>query len=224
MTEEKAGSDASAIGFLATRVDEHYLLNGEKIFISNSGLADIYTILVNTKGIKGPRSFSVFIVENGTPGFSIGSLPEKDGLKALPTGRLIFKDVSVPRNNMIGEEGTGLLINPRCHRPGPDSYRRHLLRLGLPDFPRNLSLCPPEKAIRPSLDQQPGHQLPDRRHVLQNECGQGACVSMPWNRWASLLPAELFPGQTIRHPDGYGCGRQGTDIDGRQRVSSKRSD
>ncbi len=110
MTEEKAGSDASAIGFLASRIDEHYLLNGEKIFISNSGLADIYTILVNTRGIKGPRSLSVFMVENGTPGFTIGSLPEKDGLKALPTGRLIFKDVSVPLTNMIGEEGTGLLL------------------------------------------------------------------------------------------------------------------
>jgi butyryl-CoA dehydrogenase len=110
MTEEKAGSDASAIGLLAKRIDHEYLLSGEKIFISNSGLADIYTILVNTKGTKGPRSLSVFVVENGAPGFSIESLPEKDGLKALPTGRLIFRDVPVPLTNMIGEEGTGLLL------------------------------------------------------------------------------------------------------------------
>jgi alkylation response protein AidB-like acyl-CoA dehydrogenase len=110
MTEEKAGSDASAIGLMARRADHHYLLNGQKIFISNSGLADIYAVLVNTKGIKGPRSLSVFIVENQTPGFLIEGLPEKDGLKVLPAGRLIFKDTPVPSKNMVGEEGGGLFL------------------------------------------------------------------------------------------------------------------
>lgn len=110
MTEEKAGSDASAIGFLARPVGGQYLLNGEKIFISNSGLAEIYAILVNTRGTKGPRSLSIFLVENGTPGFAIEDLPEKDGLKALPTGRLVFKDVLVPDTNMVGQEGKGLLL------------------------------------------------------------------------------------------------------------------
>ncbi|MFH0787206.1 MAG: acyl-CoA dehydrogenase family protein [Pseudomonadota bacterium] len=110
MTEEKAGSDASAIGLMAKSIDHHYRFNGEKIFISNSGLADIYTILVNTKGTKSPRSLSVFIVENHTPGFSIKGLPEKDGLKALPIGRLIFKNALVPAENRVGEEGTGLLL------------------------------------------------------------------------------------------------------------------
>ncbi|MBI5585040.1 MAG: acyl-CoA/acyl-ACP dehydrogenase [Deltaproteobacteria bacterium] len=110
MTEEKAGSDASAIGLSALRSDGQYVLNGEKIFISNSGLADIYAILVNTKGIKGPRSLSIFVVEDGTEGFSIADLPEKDGLRALPTGRLVFQDVQAPASNMIGEEGKGLLL------------------------------------------------------------------------------------------------------------------
>ena len=110
MTEEKAGSDASAIGFMASQTDGTHVLNGEKIFISNSGLAEIYTLLVNTKGIKGPRSLSVFIVEKNTAGFSIEGLPEKDGLKALPTGRLIFKEAAVSSRNLVGEEGAGLLL------------------------------------------------------------------------------------------------------------------
>jgi alkylation response protein AidB-like acyl-CoA dehydrogenase len=110
MTEEQAGSDASAIGFSARRIDGQYVLNGEKIFISNSGLAAIYAILVNTRGTKGPRSLSIFIVEAGSPGFSIMDLPEKDGLRALPTGRLIFRDVRVPADRMVGEEGKGLLL------------------------------------------------------------------------------------------------------------------
>lgn len=110
MTEEKAGSDASAIGLLAQKVDGRFRLNGEKIFISNSGLADVYGVLVNTKGIKGPRSLSVFLVEKETPGFSIEGLPEKDGLKVLPTGRLVFRETEIPAENLVGEEGAGLFL------------------------------------------------------------------------------------------------------------------
>jgi alkylation response protein AidB-like acyl-CoA dehydrogenase len=110
MTEEKAGSDASAIGLLAQKVDGRFRLKGEKIFISNSGLADLYGVLANTKGTKGPRSLSVFLVEKGTPGFFIEELPEKDGLKVLPTGRLIFREAEVPAENLVGEEGTGLFL------------------------------------------------------------------------------------------------------------------
>ncbi|MEW6374427.1 MAG: acyl-CoA dehydrogenase family protein, partial [Thermodesulfobacteriota bacterium] len=110
ITEEEAGSDASAVGLRAERVGQHYLFNGQKIFISNSGLARIYAILANTKGIKGPRSLSVFIVENDLPGLSIKGLPEKDGLRILPTGQLIFKDSPVPIENLVGNEGMGLVL------------------------------------------------------------------------------------------------------------------
>lgn len=110
MTEEKAGSDAGAVGLMAKRVDHHYLVNGQKIFISNSGLANVYTVLASTKDIKGPRSLSILIIENDTPGFTIHGLPEKEGLKILPTGKLIFKDSPVPLKNMVGNEGMGLLL------------------------------------------------------------------------------------------------------------------
>jgi alkylation response protein AidB-like acyl-CoA dehydrogenase len=110
MTEEKAGSDASAVGLRAERVGDHYLFNGRKIFISNSGLARHYTILANTKGVQGARSLSVFIVESNISGLTIEGLPEKEGLKILPTGQLIFKDSPVPAKNLVGNEGMGLLL------------------------------------------------------------------------------------------------------------------
>ena len=110
ITEEKAGSDASAVGLRAQKVGLHYLFNGQKIYISNSGLARIYAILANTKGIQGPRSLSVFIVENDLSGFTIKGLPEKEGLKILPTGQLLFKDTPVPAKNLIGNEGRGLIL------------------------------------------------------------------------------------------------------------------
>ncbi|EFK05274.1 putative acyl-CoA dehydrogenase [delta proteobacterium NaphS2] len=109
MTEKSAGSDAGGIGLMARKNGAGYLFNGEKIFISNSGLAEIYTVLANTKGVKGPRSLSLFIVESSTPNFTVRKLPEKDGLKILPTGRLIFEDAPVPGENLVGDEGRGLI-------------------------------------------------------------------------------------------------------------------
>ncbi len=111
MTEEKAGSDASAIGLRAERLGDHYLLKGKKIFISNSGLARFYAILANTKGSPGPRSLSVLMVEENALGLTIEGLPEKEGLKILPTGQLIFESTPVFAKNLIGTEGMGLLLS-----------------------------------------------------------------------------------------------------------------
>ena len=110
MTEERAGSDASAIEFSATRQGDYYIFNGEKTFVSNAGLASVYTILVNTKGKKGARSLSVFVVEDEVEGLLLEVLPEKDGLKILPTGKLIYENCLVPKENLIGDEGKGLLL------------------------------------------------------------------------------------------------------------------
>lgn len=110
MTEEQAGSDAGAVGLMAQKSQGYFHLHGEKIFISNSGLAEVYTVLVNTKGIKGPRSLSVLIVPQGAPHMSVLDLPPKEGLKVLPTGRLVFEGCQVPSENLVGQEGRGLLL------------------------------------------------------------------------------------------------------------------
>ncbi len=110
MTEERAGSDASAIEFSARPQGDYYIFNGQKIFVSNAGLARLYTILANTRGRKGARSLSTFIVEDELEGFRVDVLPEKDGLKILPTGKLIYEDSIVPKENLIGGEGRGLLL------------------------------------------------------------------------------------------------------------------
>jgi alkylation response protein AidB-like acyl-CoA dehydrogenase len=110
MTEERAGSDVSAIEFSARPKGNYYIFNGQKIFVSNAGLAGLYTILVNTKGKKGARSLSAFAVEDKIEGFRVEVLPEKDGLKILPTGKLIYENCAVPKENLIGGEGKGLLL------------------------------------------------------------------------------------------------------------------
>ena len=110
MTEEQAGSDVSTIGLMAKKSDNTYHLNGQKIFISNSGLAEIYTVLANTKGVKGSRSLSLLLVKKGVPGLSIMGLADKEGLKILPVGQLLFKDCPVPTENLVGTEGMGLFL------------------------------------------------------------------------------------------------------------------
>lgn len=110
MTEERAGTDAGAIEFSARLEGDYYVFNGEKIFISNAGLAKIYTILVNTEGKKGARNLSTFVVEDKIEGFRVDILSEKDGLKILPTGRLTYKNCLIPKENLVGDEGKGLLL------------------------------------------------------------------------------------------------------------------
>ena len=110
MTEARAGSDTIAIEFSAIPEGDNYIFNGEKTFVSNAGLASIYTILVNTRGKKSGRSLSVFAVDDKVEGFRVGPLPEKDGLNILPTGKLIYKNCLVPKDNLIGDEGRGLLL------------------------------------------------------------------------------------------------------------------
>jgi alkylation response protein AidB-like acyl-CoA dehydrogenase len=110
MTEPDAGSDTGAIQLSAKQKEEKYLLNGEKWFISNSGMASIYAVIANTRGVKSPRALSAFVVEKERDGFSVADLPEKDGLKLLPTGRLRFDNVEIPEGNLIGSEGKGFRI------------------------------------------------------------------------------------------------------------------
>jgi len=109
LTEANAGSDASGIQTTAVKDGDHYILNGTKQWITNGGEADIYTIFALTNKSKGARGASAFIVEKGTEGFSFGKKENKMGIRASCTRELIFEDVKVPVENLIGREGTGFM-------------------------------------------------------------------------------------------------------------------
>lgn len=110
LTEENAGSDAGGTETTAVLEGDHYILNGEKIFITNAGEADIYIIFaVTTPGI-GTRGISAFIVEKDWEGFSFGQSYDKMGIRSSATGELVFNDVKVPKENLLGKEGEGFKI------------------------------------------------------------------------------------------------------------------
>ncbi len=110
LTEPNAGSDAAAIESTAVPDGDSWLLNGSKIFISNSGLADLCIVLAMTDQTLGTRGISAFIVETATPGFSVGRQEEKMGIRAAKTASLNFDNVRVPRDNLLGQVGEGFKI------------------------------------------------------------------------------------------------------------------
>jgi alkylation response protein AidB-like acyl-CoA dehydrogenase len=109
LTEPGSGSDAAALVTRAVRDRDHYLLNGQKQFISGAGAGDLYVVMARSGG-DGPNGISAFIVPSDTPGISFGANERKMGWNAQPTRAVIFQDVRVPAENRLGAEGTGFKI------------------------------------------------------------------------------------------------------------------
>ena len=110
LTEPGAGSDAGAIRTRAVREGDKYVLNGTKIFITNGSIADVAVIYAKTDPSAGHAGISAFIVEKGTPGFSVSRNLVKMGVKTSPTSELVFEDCEIPAENLIGFEGAGFLM------------------------------------------------------------------------------------------------------------------
>ncbi|GAA0717620.1 acyl-CoA dehydrogenase [Clostridium malenominatum] len=110
LTEPNAGTDAAGQQTIAVDMGDHYLLNGTKIFITNGGYADVFIVFGMTDRSKGVKGITAFVLEKGMPGFSIGKVEEKMGIRGSSTTELIFEDVKVPKENMIGKEGKGFGI------------------------------------------------------------------------------------------------------------------
>jgi len=114
LTEAGAGSDPAAMETTATRHKNGYLLNGTKIFITNGAEADIIVVFATTDKSLRHRGIATFVVEKGTPGFSVGKHEHKLGIRASSTTELIFEDCFVPEENRLGNEGEGFKIALKC--------------------------------------------------------------------------------------------------------------
>ena len=110
LTEPNAGSDAGGTETTAVLKGDHYVLNGGKIFITNAPKADTYVVFAVTTPDIGTRGISAFIVEKGWKGFYFGDHYDKMGIRSSSTAELIFNDVKVPKENLLGKEGDGFKI------------------------------------------------------------------------------------------------------------------
>ncbi|HLW01015.1 MAG TPA: acyl-CoA dehydrogenase [Ktedonobacterales bacterium] len=110
LTEPGSGSDAAGMRTTAVKKGDKYILNGSKRFITNAGLAQVNVVFAVTDPAQGTRGISAFIVEKDYPGFSIGKIEEKMGIRGSQTGELLFEDCEVPAENLLGHEGDGFKI------------------------------------------------------------------------------------------------------------------
>jgi alkylation response protein AidB-like acyl-CoA dehydrogenase len=150
LTEPNAGSDAGSMQTRAVKDGDDYILNGSKVFITNGGVADVYTVIAVTDPTKGSRGTSAFIVEKSFPGFKTGKKEDKMGIRASATCEIVFEDCRVPASNRIGREGEGFSVAMKTldkSRPGVASqalgiaqgafdlaldYARHRIQFGAP--------------------------------------------------------------------------------------------
>ena len=122
LTEAGSGSDAA--GSMRTRAEKRggkYILNGQKIWITNGSVADVVCVFAVTDPAKGPNGISAFIIEKGFPGFHVGKLEKKMGIRGSPTVELVFDNCEVPAENLLGNEGEGFKIAMKVldkSRPG----------------------------------------------------------------------------------------------------------
>lgn len=110
LTEPAAGSDAAAGKTTAVRSGDDYVLNGSKCFITNGGYASVYVIFAKTDPTKGVKGISAFIVEKGRPGFTVGTVDHKLGIRSSNTVELLLKDVRIPASNLLAKEGEGMKV------------------------------------------------------------------------------------------------------------------
>lgn len=113
LTEREAGSDAGAVKTRAVRDRDDYVLNGSKCFITNGGVAGLYTVFASTAPHKGARGLSAFIVPAGTPGLIVGKVEDKMGQRASNTAEIFLEDVRVPAGHLLGREGLGFIVAMR---------------------------------------------------------------------------------------------------------------
>lgn len=110
LTEPGAGSDASRVTTTAVLDGDDYVLNGTKCFITNGGMADVYSVFASVDKTKGVKGITAFIVEKDTPGFSVGKKEEKMGIRASSTTEIVFQNCRIPKTNLLGKEGEGFKI------------------------------------------------------------------------------------------------------------------
>jgi butyryl-coA dehydrogenase len=110
LTEPNAGTDAAMQQTTAVLDGDQYVLNGNKIFITNAVYAHVYVIFAMTDKSLGNKGISAFIVEKGTPGFSIGKKEKKMGIRGSATTELVFEDCRIPKENLLGQQGKGFAI------------------------------------------------------------------------------------------------------------------
>jgi butyryl-CoA dehydrogenase len=155
LTEAGAGSDATALTTTATRKDGGYVINGSKIFITNGKEADVAVVMATMDKSLKHKGITAFLVEKGTPGYSVGKLEHKLGIRGSSTAELVFDDVFVPEKNRLGAEGEGFRVAMSAIDSSRVSIAAQALGIAQGAFDKALSYAKERKQFGKPLS---GHQ------------------------------------------------------------------
>ena len=158
LTEPGAGTDAAGQQTTAVLDGDNYILNGSKIFITNGGVAETFIIFAMTDKSMGTKGISAFIVEKSFPGFSIGKLENKMGIRASSTTELIMEDCIVPKENLIGKEGKGFAIAMKTLDGGRIGIAAQALGIAEGAFDEAVAYVKERKQFKRPLSAQQGLQ------------------------------------------------------------------
>ena len=156
LTEPQAGSDASNQTTVARRDGEHYVVTGRKLFITNGREAAFALVFAQTDRAKAHRGISAFVVEKGTPGFTVSKTEDKLGIRASDTAELVFEECRVPVANRIGEEGQGFRIALTAVDGGRIGIAAQAVGIAASAYERSVAYARERKAFGVAIGQ---HQM-----------------------------------------------------------------
>ena len=159
LTEPNIGSDASGVESTAIRNGDHYIVNANKVMVTNGGVADTCLIFTKTDPSAGPRDLSVLVVERGMPGFEVGDLEDLSGNRANPVSSIRLYDCRVPVENLLAKEGMGMKIGLAALDTG---------RIGIAAQALGIAQAAMEEGIRYSLQRRQFGVPISRHQSIQN--------------------------------------------------------
>ncbi len=200
LSEAGSGSDAFALQTRAVDRGDHYLLNGQKLWITNGIEADIFVLFANANPEAGYRGITAFIVEKSFPGFSVGKKENKLGIRASSTVELILEDCHVPKENVLGELGKGYRISIETLNEGRIGIGAQMIGIAVGALESDISYTSERQQFGKAINQFQGVQFPAR----MKDAGLNFVKEAAMAKLYSSRAAERIASKAIELFGGYG--------------------
>jgi alkylation response protein AidB-like acyl-CoA dehydrogenase len=182
LSEPEAGSDATSQHTTAIDAGDHYVLNGTKNWITNGSTASVYLVMAQTHVDKGHKGINAFILEKGTPGFTIGPKENKLGIRGSDTHSLMFTDVKVPKSNRIGEDGFGFKFAMKTLTGGRIGIASQALGIASGAYELALQYSKERKAFGVPISQHQAIQFKLADMATEIDAARLLCLKAAWHK------------------------------------------
>ncbi len=202
LSEPEAGSDATSQRTTAEDKGDYYLLNGTKNWITNGGTASVYLAMAQTDASKGSRGINTFIVEKNWPGVEVGAKENKLGIRGSDTHSILFADVKVPKENRVGDDGSGFLFAMKTLNGGRIGIASQALGIASGAYERSLEYSKQRKAFGKEIMHHQIIQFKLADMATRIEASRLLCLRAAWEKdnhldyTVSAAQAKVFASET----------------------------